>query len=235
MSKQQRKSGSAKKRKVQVIEVAKTAPEVKLDFGCGQVPREGYEGVDLYAPNAKHKVDLMKFPLPWKDESVDAIHCSHFLEHLPLREVEERDLAVVGRVRQLNGPFLEAWDEKDKSFIGKDFLFAFVDECYRILKPGGLLTVQVPALQSVRAFQDPTHRRFFPQYTFFYFSAEWRRMQKLEHYRVDCNFGLEVVPVILSEEALRANDVQAQRITELWNTVLDWSAKLVKQPPLAPA
>ena len=65
---------------------------IKLDLGCGLNPREGFEGVDLYGEKAKHKVDLFKFPWPFKDASVDEIHASHFLEPIPAREVEERDL-----------------------------------------------------------------------------------------------------------------------------------------------
>lgn len=56
--------------------------EVKLDLGCGQNVKEGFLGVDLYAPGAK-RVDLMRFPWPFKSDSVDEIHCSHFLEHVP--------------------------------------------------------------------------------------------------------------------------------------------------------
>lgn len=211
--KRQNKSGTAAKRTRgrPAVEIIRTAPEVKLDFGSGQVPREGFEGVDLHAPNAKHRVDLMKLPLPWVDASVDAIHCSHFLEHLPARDVEERDLL-----------------SNDGDHLGKDFLFAFMDECHRILKPGGVMSVAVPALQSVRAFQDPTHRRFFPQVTFLYFSKEWRELQRLDHYRTTCNFGVEVVPIVPVPETARAPEVQGQRITELWNVVIDWQAKLVK-------
>ena len=56
---------------------------MKLDLGCGNNCREGFEGVDLYAPDAKHKVDLFVFPFPWESDSVDEINCSHFLEHIP--------------------------------------------------------------------------------------------------------------------------------------------------------
>jgi predicted SAM-dependent methyltransferase len=94
--------------------------ELKLDLGCGQHPKEGFEGVDLYASQAKHKIDLFKFPWrDFKDNSVDEIYCSHFLEHIPAREIETRDLN----------------DPKRTDFLGQDMLFAFMDECYRILKP----------------------------------------------------------------------------------------------------
>lgn len=56
---------------------------VKLDLGCGRKPREGFEGVDkIDFPEVKHVVDLTAGQWPWENNSVDEIHCSHFLEHL---------------------------------------------------------------------------------------------------------------------------------------------------------
>lgn len=194
------------------IEVVRELPKVRLDLGAGQSPREGFEGVDKYAPNARHQVDLFKFPFPWKDNSVDEIHCSHFLEHLPAREVEARDLS----------------DPKATRFIGKDFLFAFMDECWRILKPEAMMRIIVPNATSTRAFQDPTHRRFFPMATFYYFWKQWRIDQKLGHYPVDCDFGcVSLVPIIPVEESLHSPEVQQRRFNECWNIIQDWQADLV--------
>ncbi len=64
------------KRKPKLVE----AP-LKLDFGCGKNPREGFEGVDAMDFGQKWKVDLRK-KWPWPDESVEEAHCSHFVEHL---------------------------------------------------------------------------------------------------------------------------------------------------------
>lgn len=60
------------------------APAVllKLDLGCGENKKEGFIGVDLYA-QTDQKVDLMKFPWPWKDVSIEEVWCSHFFEHIP--------------------------------------------------------------------------------------------------------------------------------------------------------
>lgn len=58
-------------------------PPLRLDLGCGRNKVEGFTGVDLYAPDADEKVDLFKFPWKWRDNSVDEIHCSHFVEHIP--------------------------------------------------------------------------------------------------------------------------------------------------------
>lgn len=59
------------------------APPLRLDLGCGPNKREGFLGVDSIKFNGVDQVvDLRKTPLPWKTDSVDEIHCSHFLEHL---------------------------------------------------------------------------------------------------------------------------------------------------------
>lgn len=58
---------------------------LKLDFGCGNTPRAGHLGVDITTVGTKADiaVDLFSFPWPWPDNSVDAIWCSHFFEHVP--------------------------------------------------------------------------------------------------------------------------------------------------------
>lgn len=186
---------------------------LKLDLACGQRPREGFEGVDLWAP-AQHKVDLMKFPWPWADDSVSELHSSHFVEHLPARDVEPRDLVD-------DNPQM-----RDR-FVGVDFFFAFFNECWRILKDKGTMLVIVPALRSNRAFQDPTHRRFIAAETFAYLSAEWRKAQGLDHYPVRCNFQGQCNHTVLSELTTLHPEAQARRFNESWNVIIDWHASLV--------
>ena len=78
-----------------------------------------------------------------------------------------------------------------REFVGKDMFFAFMDECYRIMKPDAWMHVVVPSGRSNRAFWDPTHRRFFVQETFLYLAEGWRAINRLDHYRCKCNFGSE--------------------------------------------
>lgn len=61
----------------------KAAPkEVKLDIGCGKNKKEGFIGVDQYKiPGVDVVTDLRK-KLPWGNNTVDEVHCSHFIEHL---------------------------------------------------------------------------------------------------------------------------------------------------------
>ena len=58
---------------------------LKLDFGCGKHPREGFEGADSRDFGQPHRVDLAK-PWPWKDATVEEGHASHFVEHLTALE-----------------------------------------------------------------------------------------------------------------------------------------------------
>jgi predicted SAM-dependent methyltransferase len=68
---------------------------LKLDLGCGKnkinaeftgVDCIDFPGVDVVANLAEKKKG--KFILwPWADNSVDEVHCSHFVEHL---EPDER-------------------------------------------------------------------------------------------------------------------------------------------------
>lgn len=61
----------------------KPVQPLRLDFGAGNNPQPGFTSVDLYAPNADIKADLFQFPWRWKDNTVDEIFASHFIEHVP--------------------------------------------------------------------------------------------------------------------------------------------------------
>lgn len=216
------KKTQKQKTKLTLVEAAPRTTELKLDLGCGLNPKEGHEGVDLYGDKAKHKIDLFKFPWSFKSNSVDEIHASHLLEHIPAREVEDRDiLAGTSKAEQ-------------EQLLGKDMFFAFMDECYRIMKLGAWMHIVVPSGRSNRAFWDPTHRRFFMQETFLYLAANWRKINSLQHYRVNCNFGVDCTHSMPQEETLRSGEVQQERLKTLWNVTVDWIARLQKQEPVDP-
>ena len=60
----------------------KKEPLLKLDLGCGKNKKQGFWGVDERKFNGVDQVCDLKKKFPWKDNSVEEIHCSHFLEHL---------------------------------------------------------------------------------------------------------------------------------------------------------
>lgn len=185
------------------IEIVTNTNPVRIDLACGQRPREGFTGYDLNAPetDSVKRLDLLRFPWPLASDSVDELHCSHFIEHIPMTETPD----------------------------GRDMLLAFFDEAFRVLKPGGTMTVIWPALKSVRAFQDPTHRRFIPGETMGYLSAGWRKANSLDHYRVSCDFEIRsVCPTIPEEMAGRSAEAQAWMISGMWDRTVDWHAVLAK-------
>lgn len=48
----------------------------------------------------------------------------------------------------------------------------FFNETYRVLVPGGLLLIEVPSVRGVHAFADPTHKSFWSEENFRYYSDE---------------------------------------------------------------
>jgi SAM-dependent methyltransferase len=44
-----------------------------------------------------------------------------------------------------------------------------LDECYRLLQPGGMLIIRVPHINSVAAWIDPTHQAYFTFETILFF------------------------------------------------------------------
>lgn len=181
------------------------APELKLDLGSGQNPAEGFEGVDRFAPNAKHKVHLWDGERwPFEDGSIDALCSTHVIEHIKADYID--------------------------TYLGAevDAFFFFFNEAYRIAKPGATFKLQWPALQSVRAFQDPTHRRFVDIRTMYYLDRNWREANKLDHYLgATCDWVLDNgQPTINPLNAKLPDVVQQQRFIESWNFSEDFVATL---------
>ena len=191
----------AKKKPAPVVTIDDTP--VRLDLAAGQSPRPGFQGVDLFTGDVR--VDLLSFPWPWADASVDEVVCSHFVEHIPMGFVDE-----AGAVHVMPG-------------IGrKDLFLAFFDELWRVLKPNARAEIVVPYLMNHRAFQDPTHRRFLCEASFSYLMKPWRDANRLDHYNVACDFVAEAcIPVTDPTEAARVPEVQASRRQHMWNVVAD--------------
>jgi hypothetical protein len=177
-------------------------PELRLDLGCGQTPKEGFEGVDRFAPEAAHKVHLWDGQAwPWPESAVSELHASHLIEHIDAGYLED----------------------------GIDALMWFFSEAWRVAKPGATFKLVWPALQSVRAFQDPTHRRFIPMQTLMYLDRNWREMNKLQHYLGSgaCDWVMETcTPTCSVENSRRADVVQQRMFVECWGFSEDFVATL---------
>lgn len=122
---------------------------IKLDIGCG-ASKQGADwvGIDVRPfPGVDIVHDLMDVPYPLPDESVSTAICSHVLEHIP-------KVAII--------------QEKGKLKTIFPFM-AFMDEIWRVMKPGGNFAIAVPHGASPGYMQDPTHASQINEYTFHYF------------------------------------------------------------------
>lgn len=146
------------------MSIAIDAP-TKLDLACGQNKQDGFFGVDRYSDYADLKLDLLRFPWPFDDNTVEEVFCSHFVEHIP---------------------HWRPW------FNDVDGLLLFMDEVWRVCKDGARVKIAHPYAKSDRADQDPTHERRINEVTWHYFNREWREAQKLDHYPVRCDFEVQV-------------------------------------------
>jgi len=160
---------------------------MKLDIACGQNKQKGFKGVDI-APGegVDFVVDLEKFPWEsFKDNSIEEIHCSHYIEHVP-------------------------------------DLMKFMDEIWRICENDAKVTFIAPYHASIRAWQDPTHKRAISEATFLYFNKDWRVANKLDHYPIKCNFNNEKIVAFFNppwdKKSEEARQFAAQHY---WNVVSD--------------
>ena len=60
----------------------KQSKELKLDLACGALKKEGFIGVDIRKFKGVDIVCDLTKKWRWKTNSVDEVHCAHYLEHL---------------------------------------------------------------------------------------------------------------------------------------------------------
>lgn len=122
---------------------------MKINLGSGMSPLEGYVNVDMIPLDTVDVVhNLMDFPYPFEDGIADKISAIDVLEHLD-------------NYTDRTSP--------DENFHAKPTVICFMEECHRILKPGGELFIQTPSWDSENFKIDPTHVRGFHLRAFEYF------------------------------------------------------------------
>jgi predicted SAM-dependent methyltransferase len=171
----------------------------RLDIACGQNKQQGFKGIDI-AGDADIVWDLNEIPWPIRTSSVREAYCAHYVEHIP----HERP----------------GWD--------RDGWFRFFDELYRVMAGGATAQFIHPYSRHDRAFWDPTHVRFINETTWYYLDKQWREMQGLDHYPVECDFEIITVDAIgLSNEFMsRSADTQNFARAHYFNVIPDLRALL---------
>lgn len=127
----------------------------RLNVGCGADVRpvaEGWTNMDLAAvPGGQVVHDAFRFPWPFADAAFDHVLCRHIVEHIP------HNLGL--------SPY-------------KDGFLRFIEECHRILRPGGRLEIVTPHPRSSNTIADPTHTRIVHRRNFDSFDPDrdyaWR-------------------------------------------------------------
>jgi len=213
--------------------------ESKLNLACGNNRIEGYFGIDAFKTEAcDYVMDLQRYPWDIESESVDEIICSHYIEHInhdsTIKDLVE-SFVTSSTYDELRKTFLTrigyVKDKIQHPFMPTNGLFKFMDEVYRILKPGGKIRIIVPYYTSIRAIQDPTHVRSIGEITFMYFNKEWREVNKLGHYTTTlCDFDF-VYGYNMQQEFLSKHDEQRNyALKHLWNVADDLDITLTKKP-----
>lgn len=154
-----RTAKSASKHKDGKRDIFKEKSRVWLDLGCGENKRPGCVGVDFRDVNGVDIIqDLSMFP--WKaipDNIADVVYSSHLLEHI---NPDPADPRLAGLIDLLLAKSLVTKREIEASvgdyrFLGG--LVRFLDEVWRVTKPGGQFISTFPFAGSPGHWQDPTH------------------------------------------------------------------------------
>lgn len=135
------------------------------------------------------------------------------------------------------------WPIKDRSVeeaysayifhrIPKNLRQAFMEEVWRVLKPGGKIIIVAPYWSSPRSYQDPTAE--WPpvtEATFFYYSKDWLKAQNdLNGQKCDFEFPPIVSYAMEPETAGRNDDTRNHWMKHYVNSVNDIYVTLTKKP-----
>lgn len=106
-------------------------------------------------------------------------------------------------------------------------LMKFMNEIYRICIDGAKVQFLAPYYSSIRAWQDPTHKRAISENTFMYFDKDWRVANKLDHYPINCHFkGEQVVVFFNSPWDKKSEEARLFAQQHYWNVISDILAQL---------
>ncbi|MFM5901623.1 MAG: class I SAM-dependent methyltransferase [Dolichospermum sp.] len=136
---------------ISISKIQQNPEAKKMNLGCGQDIRpsqDGWFNVDSIVDPEIHKTDIFDIPWDLNSNSFDYILARHVLEHVP--------------------------HNIDKYNYEKNFMQLFMEEIWRVMKPGSILDIEVPGgLSSIaRAIN---HKRIITPKTFhiFYPDDKW--------------------------------------------------------------
>ena len=199
---------------------------LKIDLACGDRKKEGYYGVDIAnLPEVDCVWDLQQYPWPIESNSVEEIHCVHYIEHIPHTNYK----LELSELLNNSTTFEEFKWKVQNSKPELDGLIKFLNEIYRILKPEGKVRLIAPYWANMRAVGDPTHCRLIADQTWLYVNKTWMDENRLSHYGLDCNFDVILSYLITNEMTLKSEEVRNKAFTHDINVIDDLIIDLVKK------
>lgn len=108
-------------------------------------------------------------------------------------------------------------------------LMAFMNELYRVMKPGARCFIIAPYYTSVRAWQDPTHVNAISEATFIYYNKKWRDDEKLTHYPINCDFDFSYGFIYASDWQQRSEEAKTFGARHYFNVVTDIHIMMFKR------
>lgn len=143
---------------------------IKIDLGGGGNPQPGFVNMDIRDLPEVHVVhNLENFPWPFPDECASLIMASHLLEHISPTPPDARFPKLVELL--LNKGLVT--QKEITKYIGEvepgPIFMRFMDEVWRVLKPGGTFMAAFPFAGSGGFWQDPTHINGITHHTLAYF------------------------------------------------------------------
>jgi len=213
--------------------------EKRINLACGKNKVEGYFGIDLkMTEGVDYAMDLEKYPWEIESNSAEEIICSHYVEHTPTETYAKRLVTLLNESDDFT-TYKQKVSEIDLN-APSDGLILFMDEVYRILKDeitdpdgkvhAGTIKIIAPYYSSMRAWQDPTHRRAISDASFFYFNKGWRDANRLDHYGIQCDFDFVYGYDIAGDIASKHDEARNMGILHYINAVNDIHVTLTKRP-----
>ena len=153
-----------------VRKLLKEKQGIQLDIGGGGAPQKNFINIDVRPlPTVDIVWNLARYPWPLPDECCIRAMASHLLEHIPsdmgdgrvfplIELLLKKKLLTPAEVRESIGEY-----EDVPRFV------RFMNEVWRIMKPGGQFMVAMPHGRSQGFLQDPTHVSARNETTWAYF------------------------------------------------------------------
>lgn len=143
----------------------------RIDLGCGENKMPGAIGVDFRKVTGVDIVQNLAL-YPWSnlpDKCADVVITSHLLEHINPDSPDPRLAALIDLLiaKKAITPKEVSDTIGDYSFLGG--FVRFMDEVWRITKPGGQFISTFPYAGSAGYWQDPTHVNPISHVTMTYF------------------------------------------------------------------